>query len=463
MGKLQIRRGNQSALPVLDSGEPGLSTDTNRLYIGTPTGNREIQIIGDASSYTLYVATVALGGRAESAGATGRLIRSSTATSTTANKLVDSGATFTSATHLNKTLYNSTDDTWAKITAIDSTTQVSISDDIMASGEYYVISNAYSTVQEAINAVPVFVNSNVSIRISNGTFAENVTYRGKISGAYSLYIYGTLTLLELVSSATVAAGTGATQGAVTSVGSFAGNSYANKLAYFVTDGVYRLIDSHTNDVLTIVGTAASSTAQDVKIYDWGTLISFISSAAMLTVSNQKNLYIYSLAMHNGTNTNRAFAIDSNSSAQLLYCSIDGTILINTYSGFTFDTSFTNANTALVPIHCQGGSVGDSSRSKHLAGATAQEVLRAWGASGYNLRRGTIIDGNGFTPAYGFNVFSNGYGNCYAAASDGYPRIRNCNNGLRASSGGMLTNTADIQYSGNTTNESADATSYGYID
>jgi hypothetical protein len=70
--------------------------------------------------------------------ATASDIFTGSATSTTADKLVNSGATFTSAT-VGKTVYNTTDNTWTTVTALDSTTQLSLTDDIMASGEAYII------------------------------------------------------------------------------------------------------------------------------------------------------------------------------------------------------------------------------------------------------------------------------------------------------------------------------------
>lgn len=68
-------------------------------------------------------------------------VASGTATDTIANKLVDSGAAFTT-TMVGKTVYNSTDNTWAVITAMDSATQLNLSTDIMVSGESYTIGDA---------------------------------------------------------------------------------------------------------------------------------------------------------------------------------------------------------------------------------------------------------------------------------------------------------------------------------
>ena len=39
---LKFKRGLQSALPSLAIGEPGFTTDTYRLYVGGPNGNKLI-------------------------------------------------------------------------------------------------------------------------------------------------------------------------------------------------------------------------------------------------------------------------------------------------------------------------------------------------------------------------------------------------------------------------------------
>lgn len=46
---IQLKRGNEVDLPILESGEPAFTTDTNNLYIGT--GAENVQIAGD-QTYT---------------------------------------------------------------------------------------------------------------------------------------------------------------------------------------------------------------------------------------------------------------------------------------------------------------------------------------------------------------------------------------------------------------------------
>lgn len=64
---------------------------------------------------------------------------SGTATSTTANKLVDSSATFTSTVSEGDRVKNVTDTTFATVTSVDSNTQLTINQDIFASGESYQV------------------------------------------------------------------------------------------------------------------------------------------------------------------------------------------------------------------------------------------------------------------------------------------------------------------------------------
>ena len=65
------------------------------------------------------------------------------ASATTTNKLVDASAAFTTLIAVGDVVENITDNTTAKITAIDSATQVTLDNDIMASGEIYRIYSDY--------------------------------------------------------------------------------------------------------------------------------------------------------------------------------------------------------------------------------------------------------------------------------------------------------------------------------
>jgi hypothetical protein len=76
---------------------------------------------------------------------------SGTTTSTTANKLVDSSAAFGSAL-VGDIVGNTTDNTFTRITAVDSATTLSVEDDIFASGEGYQIGDGTAYVTEEVNS-----------------------------------------------------------------------------------------------------------------------------------------------------------------------------------------------------------------------------------------------------------------------------------------------------------------------
>jgi len=70
------------------------------------------------------------------------LVDSGTTDGVAANKLIQSGQNFLTTVTVGDVIYNTTDGTYALVTAIDSDTQLSISADIMASGEVYRIQHS---------------------------------------------------------------------------------------------------------------------------------------------------------------------------------------------------------------------------------------------------------------------------------------------------------------------------------
>lgn len=64
---------------------------------------------------------------------------SGTTSSATTNKLIQTGQNFLTTISVGMIVYNTTDSTWSYVTAVDSDTQLSIANDIMANGENYTI------------------------------------------------------------------------------------------------------------------------------------------------------------------------------------------------------------------------------------------------------------------------------------------------------------------------------------
>lgn len=235
------------------------------------------------TGYTMYVASSVLGG--DDAVADGLALASGTATGTTANKLVDSVASFTTDV-VGKTIYNPQRDTWAKVTARDSAIQLSLSANIMSSGEAYAIASAFATMQKAVDAIPGTVNCNTAIKASGETYTSKVVIQGKAySGNYNITVEGSMSVLfsgtstgGSVNYSMGAAGSGAIQATLVDL-SYIGlaNTYQNKLLVITGGtgaGQSRVIDSHTDVVMKIAGfweTVPDNTST-YEIRGWATKI-----------------------------------------------------------------------------------------------------------------------------------------------------------------------------------------------
>jgi len=95
----------------------------------------------------------------------GGVQQSSAATGTTADKLVDSGGAFTTTVSVGAIVVNETDGTMATVSAVDSNTQLSISADIMATGESYTI---YATPETQGCVLYVGVSGDVKVKMASG-------------------------------------------------------------------------------------------------------------------------------------------------------------------------------------------------------------------------------------------------------------------------------------------------------
>lgn len=95
-----------------------------------------------------------------------------TTTATTTNKLIDSSENFTNrAVAIGDKVRNTTDDTEAVVTAIDSATILSISANIMASGEDYIITESpvrviNNRIREKYRILVLFTDKTTAVRAS---------------------------------------------------------------------------------------------------------------------------------------------------------------------------------------------------------------------------------------------------------------------------------------------------------
>ena len=103
---------------------------------------------------------------------------SSQATATTANKLVDSTQTFATSVKVGAIVHNTTDGTIATVTVVDSNTQLSLSADIMATGENYTI---YAYPEKNGCALYVGVAGDVKVKMASG---KDVVFTAVPAGSF---------------------------------------------------------------------------------------------------------------------------------------------------------------------------------------------------------------------------------------------------------------------------------------
>lgn len=316
---------------------------------------------------------------------------------------------------------------------------------------------AFLTVQHAFDVLATIDKNGytVTIHVGSGTFAEDVTtHVGEGEG--DVYLIGTLSLQETATSATVAAGSGATQGTVTKTGQWTGDTYANLLAYFVTDDSYSIIDSHTNDTLTLVGVAPSSTTQNVSVYDWGTVIQSLST-------KEHQVYVQFIEL-NGGGIATVVNLQQFGTITMNECHIVNKRISVNRARFSFvDSSYEYSAAGGEHVGAIYAGFFDIQRSKILmANNTASMVCD--NGSIILLRYGAIIDGaaGANKATYGCHVTLNATMEFTNNSSLGYVRVRNCDLGILADYGAQVTGTTNTQYSGNTTDTSADAASFAAI-
>jgi hypothetical protein len=88
---------------------------------------------------------------------------SGTTTSTSANHLVETGQNFTSTVDVGDIVMNTTDNTWAYVTQVNSNTDLTLSSDIMVSGENYIVGTSKKVID---TSYPVFDENNLQATIS---------------------------------------------------------------------------------------------------------------------------------------------------------------------------------------------------------------------------------------------------------------------------------------------------------
>ena len=125
---------------------------------------------------------------------------SSTTTATTANKLTDSAGLFTTTNlvHIGDVIINTTDNTTATVTAVDSATALSISADIMANTETYKI------FHKAGDGYTLYIGGagNISMEIGGDTIVFSGIIGGTLLPVHVTRVNSTLTTCTLIRALT---------------------------------------------------------------------------------------------------------------------------------------------------------------------------------------------------------------------------------------------------------------------
>ena len=306
-----------------------------------------------------------------------------------------------------------------------------------------VDSDAFATVQYAVDQIPGLVDGNVAIYITAEDYGESVTIRGKkYTGDYTITLQGVLSSQETATADSMVQGTGATQGSLTDTGAFTGNSYANMLLHVATLDEYRLIDSHTNDVLTIVGAFSGSGAYVWTVYDWGTTLYKITVAEA-----QIGVRVNDIRCTNYY----GFWVRENSEAIFTRCKADDSFYCTRGVGELNECYGTNTSTHRAVQSARMGEV-TVYRSKFYQASANANCARCNDSGILSLAKGTILECASATGTNGLYAYTGAIVFMYSAASDGYCRVRGCAIGVKARTGAQVGNTTNVQYSGNTVDE-----------
>lgn len=311
--------------------------------------------------------------------------------------------------------------------------------------------DAFDTVQYAIDCIPSLYDGDVYVYLSADDFDETVYIRNKhaLSDPNSIYIYGTLSQLELVSSSIVYAGSGCSQGVVQD-NEFDGSSVF-KLIYFMTDEEYRVIQSWLGITYFVVGTCPSSTTQSTRTLGWGTTINEVY------IEYSDSVYLYDIEFDNDF---YGLYVRYRSDVSVYRCNFAG----SDRGAACQDSSRLHMDTCVMPSIDDYGVVCQYSVQVFI-NRTYIEIDEA---SGYGIYAyyetfaraayGTYLYGNNLASTCGIISARGSYVNRYNNSAYGYLQIDDFATGCRATEWTGITG-ANTCFTSCTTKESADASSY----
>jgi hypothetical protein len=319
--------------------------------------------------------------------------------------------------------------------------------------------DAFATVQYAVDMIPGQVGGNVIININGEAYAETVTIQGKsLTGNYSITLQGTLT------AHATNAQTASVQGATTTFGSisdttndpFAG--HAGDLLYSSNNAEYRVIDSVTTEVATIVGYWSAAPGGNYTIYTFGTTITSLIIEKSQVAIKAYDIYFSSAGIPLTLYANSQFEPE-----RCKFASTGSFATVN--SGGLLEASYCSFSSTAAGYYTILENVPSSYLSLSGCKVTETDTNGQCIVLGYLTymtigSQPIVIDGTAGANKATYGVSSTNGSVTFEAK---YNKIRYCDTGIYCTFGGEVVNTGNNQYSGNTVNEVATAASYGYID
>lgn len=331
--------------------------------------------------------------------------------------------------------------------------------------------SAFKTVTYAVSIIPSVYQGNVTITATAEAYSELPIIQGKNpSGNYSITINGTMTqTLGDTTASGGSQGAAGVQATVTVSGTpWTAHAYQNLLLWFdattttvALQNVRLIIDDNTNNTLTLVGwlPATPAATDTFKIFSWGTTL-----AGLQLNNGQKGVLCqYIDFTEPAAATATAYALNY-SVLSLYYCTIQRTdtaahiaLRVNEFSEVSAYYCMINAPSAY-PIY-NGNKSHLILNSTKVYGGSGQYAFRNINQS-LSQVTDCVIDGNSQGAVYG--VTGEEQSQVYFAYTSNYKNfIRNCATGLYLMHLSMTGQIASVTYSGNTANQSVDATSFCY--
>lgn len=325
-----------------------------------------------------------------------------------------------------------------------------------------VDSDAFKTIQYAIDCFNI-PGGSVSIYANAETYSENLNLQTRNTGTT---LEGTLTTTASLEATGGNIGSGSTPPQVT--GTFTGNQYDNKLIEFTSganNGLIFVVGLTTTTTLYLVGgplAAAPQSGDTYDIKDWGTVINSATNTGGSGTATISKIKV------NNTSGNGATCFDSR--MNVYYCNIAN----SGNAGIAIDDAYVQVKHSVVQVTASGYRMGIDIGFGN-GDIYMSRIVGYGGANGIGIRLGNNCVGVirsceilGFD--YDVHATKNGSADFYTPYCTSFIHDGDTY-GQRAETGAQIFPTAtyitygtklDGTADANGTDESADATSYGYI-